>query len=1399
MDEDEFDIEEAAGEEPVERKRKRRWAKRLGWALAIILAPILLAMVFFNSPIGKRFVADQIAQTAPASGLKISIGRIDGDLYGEAVLHDVALSDPKGVFLTVPVVELDWTPLAWLTYGLEVRKLVARRGTLLRLPELLPGDPDAPFLPDFDIRVDQFEIENLTVSPGIAGDETHRVDLTAKADIRSGRVFVEADGSMGDRDTLALLLDAEPDGDTFDLTLDYQAPEGGMIAQMVGAQAGYRARINGDGGWTNWLGNVLVQRDGERFAAFQLSNKAGQYTVLGQANPQAALAPGIVRDALGPVVSVMIKGALEDSVWDGRMDVVAAAFTSRGEGVIDLADNRFDNFAITAVLTQPELMGEGLTLSDARLSANFEGPFQELEIAHSLSVAELIAGTTQIEGLAQAGTASYDGTDWSLPLAVKAQRVVTGNTLVDPKLVNGTLSGTLVYGQSRLLSDDLALNFPGLSARLGLRGDVQQGNYRLSGPVVAKDLAIDDFGNADGTARIDLAFGAGGGWRLTADVAGQLDSVSNATVANLAGDPVQFSGAIETGSTAPLSFNQFTVDSERLQLALDGSVADGQTNLAGRGSHVEYGDFTVEAAIGEAGPNATLVFASPLPAAGLQDVRVAIAPSDDGLRIETEGDSLLGPFNGVLGLVTPAQGPSQIAVEQLRVWRTDVTGNVSLQDAGASGNLLVSGGGLDGTIAFAPRDGGQGFAVDLDADNASFGGETPISLSRANIEASGFLIEDNSQIDATINAQGLSYGSLFLGRLAGTASIANGSGDVTARLSGRRGSQFNLQLDADVTPDELALLARGRFAGNAITMPRRAVLNRQSDGGWQLAQTQIGYGGGFALVEGEFGGGDTALGLKLDSMPLSLAGIAVADLGIGGTVSGVVEYNAAADAAPTGSAKVTIDQLTRSGLVLSSRPLDVALVAQLLPDRVAARAILSEDGNRLGGLQARISDMPAQGSLFERLQAGNLLGQLRYDGQADALWRLAAIEVFDLTGPVALAADITGNLADPQVRGTVTSDDLRVQSSLSGTDINNVSARGNFLGSRLRITRFSGTAPNGGSIVASGTVDLADISATRGPQLDLRAATDNARLLNANGLVATVTGPLRILSDGNGGTIAGRLEINRASWELGTAADDLTLPNITTREINIPADIEAPAAPGAAWRYLIDARARSRIDVDGLGLDSEWSADIRLRGTTEDPRMGGEARVVRGSYSFAGTRFELERGEIEFDQFGPIDPRINIEAVTEKDGLDVTVNVTGNALQPEVSFSSNPGLPEEEILARLLFGGSITSLSATDALQLGTALASLRGGSGVDPINQLRSAIGLDRLRIVGADPALDRGTGVALGKNIGRRFYIEIITDGRGYSATSVEFRITSWLALLGSVSTIGRESALVEISRDY
>ena len=96
---------------------------------------------------------------------------------------------------------------------------------------------------------------------------------------------------------------------------------------------------------------------------------------------------------------------------------------------------------------------------------------------------------------------------------------------------------------------------------------------------------------------------------------------------------------------------------------------------------------------------------------------------------------------------------------------------------------------------------------------------------------------------------------------------------------------------------------------------------------------------------------------------------------------------------------------------------------------------------------------------------------------------------------------------------------------------------------------------------------------------------------------------------------------------------------------------------GLPWRYLIDARAPNRLEVRGRGLDSEWSADIRLRGTTAAPTILGQADMIRGGYEFAGKRFELTRGRIRFFGQSPPDPLLDILAEADVDNLSARIAI----------------------------------------------------------------------------------------------------------------------------------------------
>ena len=117
------------------------------------------------------------------------------------------------------------------------------------------------------------------------------------------------------------------------------------------------------------------------------------------------------------------------------------------------------------------------------------------------------------------------------------------------------------------------------------------------------------------------------------------------------------------------------------------------------------------------------------------------------------------------------------------------------------------------------------------------------------------------------------------------------------------------------------------------------------------------------------------------------------------------------------------------------------------------------------------------------------------------------------------------------------------------------------------------------------------------------------------------------------------------------------------------------------------------------------------RRRADQPDDHRPADLVRGDYEFAGREFDIERGIIRFDGSVPANPSLDIAANANTHGLNATIRVTGNAEKPEIGFTSVPALPEDELLSRLLFGTSITSLSAPEALQLASAVAALNSAA----------------------------------------------------------------------------------------
>ena len=111
----------------------------------------------------------------------------------------------------------------------------------------------------------------------------------------------------------------------------------------------------------------------------------------------------------------------------------------------------------------------------------------------------------------------------------------------------------------------------------------------------------------------------------------------------------------------------------------------------------------------------------------------------------------------------------------------------------------------------------------------------------------------------------------------------------------------------------------------------------------------------------------------------------------------------------------------------------------------------------------------------------------------------------------------------------------------------------------------------------------------------------------------------------------------------------------------------------------------------------------------------------------------------------------------------------------------------------------ILSRRHADAVQRAVERLSPDDTNRLEPVHGTDSHVGLDRLRIVPADVATGQKTAISAGKYLGRKLFVEVITDGQGYSATRVEYQVTRWLSILSSISTIGRTSANVRVSKDY
>ncbi|MBC7137481.1 MAG: translocation/assembly module TamB domain-containing protein [Defluviimonas sp.] len=406
-------------------------------------------------------------------------------------------------------------------------------------------------------------------------------------------------------------------------------------------------------------------------------------------------------------------------------------------------------------------------------------------------------------------------------------------------------------------------------------------------------------------------------------------------------------------------------------------------------------------------------------------------------------------------------------------------------------------------------------------------------------------------------------------------------------------------------------------------------------------------------------------------------------------------------------------------------------------------------------------------------------------------------------GPLSFDLRLNGAPGLGALSGRVSTTGARFSAPTAGIALEQIAASAELSGGRAQLS-LNARASEGGRIEVTGPVSL-----SAPYEGDLTARFDNTRLRDPELYDTRVNGGLTIRGPLAGGaTIAGRLELTETEIRVpstgfggATAIPDLEhvaepAPVRATRARAGLIGTERAGSGGSARPYGLDLRviALNQIFVRGRGLDAELGGQVRLLGTTADVQPQGRFELIRGRLDILGQRFTLDEGLVELQ--GSMEPYIRFSASTETDGDTATIMISGPAYEPEIDFLSSSGLPEEEVLARLLFGRGLDNISPLQAAQLASAVATLSGRGGQGIVGRLRQNFGLDDFDL---STGADGNAALRAGKYLSENLYTDVTVGAAGNSSISLNLDVTKNIVIRGAVDAEGGSGAGVFFQKDY
>jgi translocation and assembly module TamB len=261
----------------------------------------------------------------------------------------------------------------------------------------------------------------------------------------------------------------------------------------------------------------------------------------------------------------------------------------------------------------------------------------------------------------------------------------------------------------------------------------------------------------------------------------------------------------------------------------------------------------------------------------------------------------------------------------------------------------------------------------------------------------------------------------------------------------------------------------------------------------------------------------------------------------------------------------------------------------------------------------------------------------------------------------------------PQLGGDVQFEHVNV--ALDGvpnglTDLNGTLS---FSQNRLDVKDLVGTT-GGGKLRIGGSLSYQQ----KGISADLTATGDVVRV-RLYGLSATANAQLRLQGGPQGAVLSGNVLVTR--FGIGADVDFAAFAG--------SGGVSAPSDPNsAANKIQLDVHVTSAPQLDFQNSYAKLAGTVNLsvRGTIANPAVLGKIQITDGSATFAGTKYELQRGSIYFTNPVRIDPVIDLDATAKVSNYDLTIGLHGTVTSLKPTYRSEPPLTEADIFNLLALG-----------------------------------------------------------------------------------------------------------------